>query len=702
MERPSEWQRGCCALLPAHPHSVHRHSHAPGGRGAVVILLSLADMAPAAVDVPESVRRGTHFTSLLSHMSHFIFRQCLLAIMLYSQLQKAEAQQQCSVLQPCSNNGTCELNTGVCSCLIGYGGPKCESLLYPACRRELSSSFHVAPAMRCAHADVKHCQCYRECEQRPLMSDFQGAVPCFETALNFSAFPADGSEVTYWSHFNEPRQQVSREVVLKQFVEPEKCGGCNDGMCVRQPHDGSFACQCYLGYVGKNCEHVRPWACFNACSRQGICIRGQCACDLGYFGIDCSINLKNFTRDNDELHARLDDPDTGFSGSGQLTTNVSNSSQFTTHVHPGELRIYVYELPAWLNLEQIIDRGAGHMHMHHDIYNSYFIFLERLLHDWTVRTLDPTDADLFYVPSFGYGMGGNGGTPAQQVRRTLAYLQAHYPEHFLQYEGADHVVWAVNDMGVCPMPADLSHLIWIENFGLTHLNWDIAEKDDPDKCFNTLHGIVAPAFEGDPAQFHTEAYGVPYNQVADVPFPTHERKVFFYFSGGYRFGDKKYSQGVRQQVYALFRNASGFVVMEHDSRGAQISMRDATFCLCPAGSGWSHRLTYAMVSGCIPVIVMDSVVQPGQDVLPYNEFSVQLTRKQVPLLEKTLRSFSRERIAALQRSVAKYSSYFVWEVEDRTRFETNNTGGIDEKSAYGLILKSLYNKKALLHAMGGR
>ena len=564
--------------------------------------------------------------------------------------------------------------------------------------------------MRCAHADVKHCQCYRECEQRPVLLDYRKSAPCFEAPSNLSIFPLiDVPEFSYWTSFKEPRQKISREQALREFVEPSKCGVCNDGMCVKQPHDGSFSCRCYLGYMGKNCEHVRPWACFNACSSHGSCVRGQCACNSGYFGIDCSINLMSMSSSgiendasNDELHVRLDDPDGNFSESkGPLQQAVQPLGEF--HIHsPGELRIYVYELPAWLNLEQIIDKGAGHFHMNHDMYNSYHIFLERLLHDWTVRTLDPADADLFYVPAFGYGMGGNGGSPAHQVRRTLAYLREHYPEHFVLYDGADHIVWSVNDMGVCPMPSDLRQLLWIENFGLTHLNWDVGENDDPDKCFDPRHGVVAPVFEGDTAQLHLETYGVQYNQVADVPFPTSLRMSFFYFSGGYRFGDKKYSQGVRQQVYELFRNASGFVIMEHDYRGAAIAMRNTTFCLCPTGSGWSHRLTYAMVSGCIPVIVMDSVVQPGQEVLPYNDFTVQLARTQIPQLEKILRGIPAEQIASLQRNVAKYSSYFVWDVENRTRFETSNTGGVYEKSAYGLILYSLYLKKALLHAFGGR
>jgi hypothetical protein len=398
----------------------------------------------------------------------------------------------------------------------------------------------------------------------------------------------------------------------------------------------------------------------------------------------------------------LEDPNVSFMEDDALNGNVSHvvNMSFTTRPRMGGLKIYIYELPAWLNLQVILDMGAGHVHMNYDIYNTYHIFFERLLHDWSVRTLDASEADFFYVPTFGYGVGGNGGSPVVQTTRVLNYIRAHYPRHFLRANGSEHIFWAVNDGGMCPMPPELSHLLWVELWGLTHQDWDKAEKDDFVKCFNPLHGIVSAAFEGHVTKYHMDTYGRPYNQEADVPFPDASRDTFFYFSGGYRFGDAHYSQGVRQAVWELFHNTSGFVVMAQDSHGAENAMRKSVFCLAPAGSGWSHRLTYAMVSGCVPVIIMDSVVQPGQDVLPYSDFSVQLSRSQVPQLERILRDITPAELRSLQDNVAKYSSYFVWDL-NRTRFEQTNSGGIHEKSAYGLILKSLYQKKALLHALLG-
>jgi hypothetical protein len=52
------------------------------------------------------------------------------------------------------------------------------------------------------------------------------------------------------------------------------------------------------------------------------------------------------------------------------------------------------------------------------------------------------------------------------------------------------------------------------------------------------------------------------------------------------------------------------------------SMRKSVFCLAVAGGGWGQRLIHAMASGCIPVVVQDSVHQPADDELPYDEFSV--------------------------------------------------------------------------------
>lgn len=49
-----------------------------------------------------------------------------------------------------------------------------------------------------------------------------------------------------------------------------------------------------------------------------------------------------------------------------------------------KLKIYVYELPAWLNMPAEMDFYAGH-ERHDSIYSAYNLFYERLMSDWRAR-----------------------------------------------------------------------------------------------------------------------------------------------------------------------------------------------------------------------------------------------------------------------------------------------------------------------------
>ena len=91
--------------------------------------------------------------------------------------------------------------------------------------------------------------------------------------------------------------------------------------------------------------------------------------------------------------------------------------------------------------------------------------LSRLLHDWDVRTLNPYEANLFYVPAFVYGLLSNGGVPHEWVRRVIRWLQAEYPLFWNRNGGSDHVFWYTGDRGVCPMPEDLRNIIWLTHYG---------------------------------------------------------------------------------------------------------------------------------------------------------------------------------------------------------------------------------------------
>ena len=58
---------------------------------------------------------------------------------------------------------------------------------------------------------------------------------------------------------------------------PKNCS--KNGVCV------AGQCACYAGWAGRLCQHP---ACENECYYHGECKQGVCECDVGYHGRDCS------------------------------------------------------------------------------------------------------------------------------------------------------------------------------------------------------------------------------------------------------------------------------------------------------------------------------------------------------------------------------------------------------------------------------
>ena len=57
---------------------------------------------------------------------------------------------------------------------------------------------------------------------------------------------------------------------------------------------------------------------------------------------------------------------------------------------------------------------------------------------------------------------------------------------------------------------------------------------------------------------------------------------------------------------------------------------------------------------------MDDVRQPGDDVLPYNDFALRVSLSDVDDLEAVLRAVPRAEVRRLQRNGARYYRYFYW------------------------------------------
>ena len=128
-------------------------------------------------------------------------------------------------------------------------------------------------------------------------------------------------------------------------------------------------------------------------------------------------------------------------------------------------------------------------------------------------------------------------------------------------------------------------------------------------------------------------------------------------------GRAEYSQGVRQAIQTIHKNESAFVL---GGKFTLDDLRASRFCLCPSGWGWGWRLSLAIVTQCVPVIIQPNVTQPFEDLLQgtpysYDTFAVRLTKADIPQLPSILRAIPHSRLCAMQRMLARIYRAFLWQ-----------------------------------------
>ena len=85
----------------------------------------------------------------------------------------------------------------------------------------------------------------------------------------------------------------------------------------------------------------------------------------------------------------------------------------------------------------------------------------------------------------------------------------------------------------------------------------------------------------------------------------------------------------------------------------------STFTLCPAGwARWSFRMTEAILSGSIPIILADYYELPLSDQIPWNKFTITIPESGLKRIDQIIRNLSREKVLWLQSGLEKYQLYF--------------------------------------------
>ena len=212
---------------------------------------------------------------------------------------------------------------------------------------------------------------------------------------------------------------------------------------------------------------------------------------------------------------RSQSPSSSTTSSTTTTNSIRTSTPFKMRlsgIHPTTLqsnpirddyataapfKIFVYQMPTSFNVEiRRENRNCA----------SSMFASEVALHTWLlqnkgIRTLDPHEASLFYVPAYttcrSTAFAGNGPDPwagKDLMSRAINWVVKNHPDRWLKKQGRDHVFTAVHDYASCfdfqrkrankmgPL-SELSNSIVLMSLG-----------DTKSKCYNPLKDVTIPTF----------------------------------------------------------------------------------------------------------------------------------------------------------------------------------------------------------------
>mmetsp|Transcript_34242 Transcript_34242/g.97074 ORF Transcript_34242/g.97074 Transcript_34242/m.97074 type:complete len:414 (+) Transcript_34242:3020-4261(+) len=315
-------------------------------------------------------------------------------------------------------------------------------------------------------------------------------------------------------------------------------------------------------------------------------------------------------------------------------------------------RVYVYDLPSKFNR----DLSKKYKRCSTDQYGTEVFFHEALLQS-TVRTKDPADADLFFVPIYGE-----------------CYLWQY---EMLQHVGAEKAFSMTNDFfmeAITIIKRD--HPYWSRSGGRDHFfvfpgargptifsNWRAEIKEAIFLCpegdrkasfFNTHKDIVIPGLEIDPLFYHPGSR-TPLYALEDKP-----KKYLAYFRGTiFHKAGWSYSKGLRPKLHGLFENETD-IIYGTKEKGCDRpcyhrEMTQATFCLNPLGwSPWTLRFYQAIMTRCIPVVIADDIEFPFENQIDYTKLAIKIPEKDVDDIVSFMRSMPEHQKAAMRAEGDKH------------------------------------------------
>ncbi|KAH9614533.1 hypothetical protein KSS87_001381 [Heliosperma pusillum] len=331
--------------------------------------------------------------------------------------------------------------------------------------------------------------------------------------------------------------------------------------------------------------------------------------------------------------------------------NPSNNSSKLKQSSPNtdsdlKLKVYVYELPEKYNKEWLKnERCSNHLFASE-------VAIHKSLLDSEVRTLDPNEADFFFVPVYvSCNFSTINGFPAIGHARSLIssaihFISSNFP-FWNQTLGSNHVFVAAHDFGACfhtledvakedGIPSILKKSIILQTFGVEYKH----------PCQEVENVVIPPYIP--PQSIRSTLKKWPLGGPRDI---------FAFFRGKVELHPKNvsgrfYSKAVRTQILRKYSNDKKFYLKRKRYAGYHMEIARSTFCLCPLGwAPWSPRLVESVALGCVPVIIADGIRLPFNDTVRWPEISLTVAENDVVNLGKILDDVARTNLTTIQRNL---------------------------------------------------
>ncbi|KAJ0261354.1 glucuronoxylan glucuronosyltransferase F8H [Hirschfeldia incana] len=312
------------------------------------------------------------------------------------------------------------------------------------------------------------------------------------------------------------------------------------------------------------------------------------------------------------------------------------------------MKIYVYDLPARFNADWVTasERCVSHL------FAAEVAIHRALLSDSSVRTLDPEEADFFFVPVYvSCNFSTANGFPSLSHARSLIssavdFISESYP-FWNRTRGSDHVFVASHDFGACfhamedmaieaGIPEFMKNSIILQTFGVNYKH----------PCQEAEHVVIPPYVSPESVQRAIEKS------------PGNERRdIWAFFRGKMEVNPKNlngryYSKGVRTAILKKYGGRRRFHLNRHRFAGYREEILRSVFCLCPLGwAPWSPRLVESAVLGCVPVVIADGIQLPFSETVRWPEISLTVAEKDVRNLRKILEHVTATNLSMIQRNL---------------------------------------------------